>query len=92
MKVCLACEEAFVNIVSYSGAQSIWTSIRNEEEGLRVVLEDDGIPFDPTAGDEQDKPFEELDEGGMGMGIIRNTPREVSYRRVDGRNVLDMLF
>ena len=59
---------------------------------MRVVLEDDGVPFDPLAGEAPSKQFEELDEGGMGIGLIRATAREVSYHRIDGHNVLDLLF
>ena len=92
LRACLACEEAFVNIVSYSGASGIWCSVDEGENGLRVVLEDDGVPFDPLAGEAPSKQFEELDEGGMGIGLIRATAREVSYHRIDGHNVLDLLF
>ena len=98
MRACLACEEAFTNIVSYSGAQSIWIAVDSNEgdegdEGeLRVVIEDDGVPFDPFAARVQEKPFEELDEGGMGIGIIREMTREASYHRTDERNVLELVF
>ena len=92
LRACLACEEAFVNIVSYSGATGIWYSVDNEEDGLHVVLEDDGVPFDPLANETQTKQFEELDEGGMGIGLICATAREATYHRADGRNVLDLLF
>ena len=92
LRICLACEEAFVNIVSYSGAQNIWASVEREGQGLHVVLEDDGVAFDPFANDKQEKQFDDLDEGGMGIGIIRDMARKTSYSRVDGRNVLDLLF
>lgn len=92
LRICLACEEAFVNIVSYSGAQSIWASVEHEDQGLRVILEDDGVYFDPFANDVRKKEFEELDEGGMGIGIIRDSTREASYRREANHNVLELLF
>ena len=92
LRACLACEEAFVNIVSYSGASGIWYSVDEGEGGLRIVLEDDGIPFDPLTGETQNREFEELDDGGMGIGLIRATVRKASYRWTDGRNVLDLLF
>ncbi len=92
LKACLACEEAFANIVSYSGATGIWYSVAAEQNGLRVVLEDDGVPFDPFAIKVQTKSFDELDEGGMGIGLILDTTRESSYRRFNNRNVLDLLF
>ena len=92
MRVCLACEEAFTNIVSYSGAQGIWITVDGDGESLRVVIEDDGAPFDPFAVRVEEKPFEELDEGGMGIGIIREMTREASYHRANERNVLELVF
>ncbi len=92
LRACLACEEAFANIVLYSGATAIWVSVAPEGEGLCVILEDDGIPFDPFANEAKDKQFEELDEGGMGIGIIRDSTREATYRREADHNVLVLLF
>ena len=92
MRACLACEEAFTNIVSYSGAQGIWITVDGDGESLRVVIEDDGAPFDPFAVRVEEKPFEELDEGGMGIGIIREMTCEASYHRANERNVLELVF
>lgn len=92
MQACLACEEAFVNIVSYSGAQTIWTSITERDGCLHITLADDGTAFNPLTYSSCAKPFEELDEGGMGINIIKETAQELAYHRTDGRNVLELLF
>ena len=91
-KACLACEEAFSNIVQYSGATNIWFSVSCDGDYLRVRLEDDGVPFDPFAADPVSKPFEELDSGGMGINLIRNIAKSATYARTDGRNILTLVF
>jgi len=92
LKVCLACEEAFANIVSYSGAQHIFYRVSEADGRLTVVLEDDGAPFDPLMTQPIEKDFEELDSGGMGISLVKNIADELSYRRSGGRNILTLTF
>ena len=87
-KACLACEEAFVNVVSHSGAEHAWYSVNESDGVLRVTIEDDGVAFDPLAVEPEEKSFEELDEGGMGIGLTRQLADEVAYAREDGHNIL----
>ena len=89
-KICLACDEAFANICSYSGAKSVTLSCE-KSDSFTVTFTDDGKPFDPLAPREQ-KDFEELDEGGMGILLMKQSSDEISYRREDGKNVLTMDF
>ena len=91
-KACLACEEAFSNIVSYSGASSVWFMVSRDGDHLRVTLEDDGAPFDPFAANPIDKPFEELDSGGMGINLIRSLAESTHYARTGDRNILTLTF
>lgn len=88
-KLCLACEESFVNIVSYSEAKSIWYGVLDDGDMLRVVIEDDGRPFDPLAADPIDKDFDELDSGGMGIGLVLSLAT-LDYARVGNRNTLTL--
>ena len=87
-KACLACEEAFVNIVSYSQAERIWFDVSQRGDTMYVTLEDDGMPFDPLSARKIEKDFEELDSGGMGIPLIFELASEVSYRRAGNRNIL----
>ncbi|MBQ9003167.1 MAG: SpoIIE family protein phosphatase [Eggerthellaceae bacterium] len=91
-KACLACEEAFANIVSYSGATCIWYAVDANDDRLRVTLADDGAPFDPFASSPEARSFENLDAGGMGIGLIRSLSREATYTRDGNRNVLTIVF
>lgn len=92
LNACLACEEAFVNIVSYSGAHTIFYDVSEKEGRLIVVLEDDGMPFDPLMAQPIEKDFEDLDSGGMGIALVKSIADELSYRRSGGRNILTMKF
>ena len=90
-KACLACEEAFVNIVSYSCATQIWAQVRENDGQLCIELADDGIPFDPLAASPDHKDFEDLDSGGMGIGLICQLATKLEYRYQDDRNVLTII-
>lgn len=92
LKACLACEEAFANIVSYSGASHVFYDVSEKEGRLIVVLEDDGVPFDPLMAKPIERDFEELDNGGMGIALVKGIASELSYQRSGGRNVLTLAF
>ena len=91
-KACLACEEAFANIVSYSGATRIGVRTWEGNGRLHVELADDGASFDPLAAEAADKDFEDLDAGGMGINLIRQLASDLEYRSEDGRNVLTIIL
>ena len=91
-RACLACEELFANIVSYSDASGIWYKVAPEGEGLRVELEDDGAPFDPTQAEAVEKAFEDLDTGGMGLNLIRSLADGMTYARAGNRNITALSF
>ena len=91
MKACLACEEAFANIVSYSDATRIWVRVWESGGRLHVELADDGAAFDPLAANSADKDFEDLDSGGMGIGLIRQLASHLEYRREGDCNILTIV-
>jgi serine phosphatase RsbU (regulator of sigma subunit)/anti-sigma regulatory factor (Ser/Thr protein kinase) len=91
-KALLACDEALTNTVRYSGATELAFRCEKEGDTLCVTFSDNGIPFDPTAVPVEDKEFETLDSGGMGLNLIRQTASSVRYERKDGRNIFTMRF
>lgn len=91
-KALLACDEALSNIVHYSGASALAFRCEKEGDTLSVILADNGIPFDPTAVQAEDREFETLDSGGMGLNLIRQTVSSARYERKDGRNLFTMRF
>ena len=92
-KALLACEEAFVNIVSYSGAKRIIFSCSAGNGILSVTLKDDGVRFDPFAeGISPEKDFESFDKGGMGISLIKQIADKAEWRYEEGNNVLTLTF
>lgn len=91
-KACLACEEAFANIVSHSGATHVWFAVARDGDCLQVTLADDGVPFDPLATAPADRAFDDLEAGGMGLGLIRSLSTHAAYTRTTTLNVLVLAF
>lgn len=94
MTMMVAADEIFANIVRYSKAND-WTLLVEETDepaGIRIVLTDDGVPFDPLATRDPDTKLSVEDRpiGGMGILIVKKTMSPVTYERKDGRNILSM--
>lgn len=88
----MACEEALINIVSYSGATELSYSCEMRDGRLCVSYSDNGIPFDQTAAKAEEKEFDSLDTGGMGLNLIRQTAESLNYERRNERNLLTLNF
>jgi len=92
-KALLACEEAFVNIVSYSGASYIKFSCSAGGGVLTVTLKDNGKSFDPFAGENSaEKDFESFDKGGMGINLIKQIAEKTEWKFENGNNILTLTF
>ena len=93
-KLLVAADEIFANIVRYSGATHWSMSVvrTHHPEGVRLVLSDDGKPFDPLAQRDPDTTLSaaERDIGGLGILIVKKTMSPVTYRRRNGNNILTM--
>ena len=59
-------------------------------EILTLQIKDDGKPFNPleVKSTNLEKPFDEREEGGMGVYIVRRLMDELKYKRAEGNNVL----
>ncbi len=91
-KIILACDEVLANIVNYSGADQLTFGCEKEDSLFRVHFTDNGTPFDPTAEQPQEKDFDMLDMGGMGLNMIRQTAENMTYNRDDDKNCLTLEF
>ena len=93
MKLCL--NEAVANVISYGKISSgkITCTISIDPQNIEVVLSDPGIPFDPTEAPVATAMdgLETAQIGGFGIKLIRETAREINYRREDGRNILTLV-
>lgn len=94
----LALEEAVVNVMSYAypGESGRPVMLSAENFGNRIVfnLEDEGIAFDPTSKEEPDITLNAVDRpiGGLGIFLVKQLMKEVSYSRLGNRNILTMVY
>ena len=90
----VAADEIFANIVRYSGATD-WTMTverTRHPDGVRLVITDNGKPFDPLSRRDPDTTLcaDDREVGGLGILIVKKTMSPVTYRRNNGRNILTM--
>jgi anti-sigma regulatory factor (Ser/Thr protein kinase) len=92
----LVLEEAIVKVINYAYPkekhESIYLSAQLHEGSIVFVLTDTGMQFDPTKAPEADitLSLEDRPIGGLGIFLIRQIMNEVSYERIDGKNVLTL--
>jgi len=92
----LVLEELFTNIVSYGymdhAQHLIKITISHDRGTLVMVVEDDGVPFDPVEASSQDLecPLEKRKTGGVGIHLIKTLVDEVGYQRRENRNMLTL--
>jgi len=92
----VALEEHLTNVVSYGyepgKAGTISVRFELEASVLRIDVADDARPFNPLEKPEADTtlPLDAKPVGGLGLFMIRKSVDELSYRRVDDRNLLTM--
>ena len=90
----VASDEIFANIVRYSGATD-WTLTverTHHPDGVRLVITDNGKPFDPLSHRDPDTTLcaDDREVGGLGILIVKKTMSPVTYRRNNNRNILTM--
>ena len=92
----LALEEAVVNVMNYAYPEGQTGNIVLEayanEERLKFVISDNGVPFDPTTTAEPDvaASIEDRSIGGLGIFLVRHLMDSVNYERVGGENILTL--
>ena len=66
--------------------------VKSDGKELTFVLSDQGKEFDPTAKENTDLDVNpaERELGGMGIFIVKNIMKEVTYQRLEGKNLLTM--
>ncbi len=88
----LVLEEALMNRVWHAYPQEgghpidLWVTIT--DDAVRLVVEDEGVPFNPLLAPSPEPPrsLAEAAPGGLGLMLTRKSVREIGYERVDGRN------
>ena len=89
----LSLDELITNTVSYGYADTddheIRVTLTEQERSLVIVVEDDGIAFNPFSQAPEpdlDASVEERMIGGLGVYFVKTLMDEVQYERRDGWN------
>lgn len=97
MAICVAVEEIFVNIASYAygegtGDAVISFGFDEKERLMTLVIEDEGVQFNPLEREEPDISLSaaEREVGGLGIFITKKTMDTISYTYENGKNILTM--
>ena len=99
MNLNLSLDELFTNIVSYgyrdSEEHDIRVTMAEQDGSLTVVLEDDGVEFDPFASAPEpdlDAGVDERRIGGLGVHFVKTLMDETMYERVGDRNRITLVL
>jgi serine/threonine-protein kinase RsbW len=92
----IAVDEAITNIIMHGElVEENKIRLKCEKRGdrVKIVIEDEGKPFDPTTTENPDlnAPLEEREMGGLGVYFIKKSMDEVNYDFKDGKNILTMI-
>jgi len=92
----LAVDEACANIMHYAYSEAggtIELSCERRNGAVRVIIKDQGKPFDPTAvpPPDLDADVEARAVGGLGIYFMRRMVDTINYEYRDGQNVLTMV-
>ena len=89
----LAVEEAVVNVINYGDATTITLQSAVRDGQLLLTIDDDGKPFDPTAGSKTDLsvPPDQRPPGGLGIILLHKMTDGLNYQRTNGHNILTLI-
>ena len=92
MKLMVAVDEIYSNIVRYSGADEAQIRLVKELDTLQIIFRDNGKPYNPLDAKEPDvtASAEERAIGGLGIFMVRKMMDDVEYMYKDGQNVLTL--
>ena len=81
----MAVDEACSNIIEHGyggeGKGEIYLQFQQLADGIKVIIQDRGAPFDPDAvpAPNVEAPLEERGEGGLGLFLMRQLMDEVIF-------------
>ena len=92
MKLLIAIDEIYSNIVRYSGATEANVSISKEENTLKLKFKDNGKQYNPLEAEEPDitASAEDRKIGGLGIFMVKKMLDDVAYEYVDNINILTL--
>ena len=95
-QVQIAVDEAITNIIMHGELEEenkIRLKCEKSGDRVKIVIEDEGKPFDPTTTENPDlnAPLEEREMGGLGVYFIKKSMHEIKYEFKDVKNILTMI-
>ena len=94
----LVVEEIFVNIAEYAytpnvGLAKILSEVDGDSKKVSLTFIDSGVEYDPLKKSDPDidLELEERQIGGLGIFLTKNLVDDISYRYVDGQNILQIM-
>ena len=94
----LSLDELITNTVSYgyqdTDEHEIRVTLTERNGALVVVVEDDGMAFDPLTSAPVPDPEADMEErpiGGLGVYFVKTLMDEVAYERVDNCNRITLI-
>ena len=92
MKMLIAIDEIYSNIVRYSGATEARVSIKKSDNTLKLQFKDNGKPYNPLDSKEPDitASAEDRSIGGLGIFMVKKMLDKVEYKYVDNYNILTL--
>lgn len=90
MKVNIAIDEIYSNIIQYSQAKHAEITCSISESELKLLFTDDGMPYNPLETEDPDVTLgiDEREVGGLGIFIARKIMDELDYTYAEGKNLL----
>jgi serine/threonine-protein kinase RsbW len=96
MNLGLVLDEMVSNVIFYAyppeSEATIELTAESDGQSLTFIISDQGKEFDPTQVPDADVDTDPAERplGGMGIFIVKNIMNQVSYQRLEGRNLLKM--
>ena len=92
VKLMVALDEIYSNIVRYSGATEAQVRLKKEEDTVQLIFSDNGKPYNPLDAEEPDVTASAEDRaiGGLGIFMVRKMMDNVEYMYKDGQNMLTL--
>ena len=96
-KLDMTSEEIFANITFYAYPETngmINVSIDNSNGEITLKFEDEGIPYNPLEKPDPDitLPPEERPLGGLGIFMVKEMAKDITYQRIENKNILTIKF
>lgn len=101
MKIDIALEEIFINIVHYAykdagddAEKYAKVSVENENQDILITFADHGFQYNPLAKEDPDITLsaEERQIGGLGIFMVKKTMKDMKYQFKDGENQLTLVY